>query len=72
MGDNAWTSPSDLFQQLLANWEKQPPGPALIIRLDGEMPSVALRSLAITQIDCFVVPGCASGHNLVQVVLGTT
>jgi hypothetical protein len=29
----------------------------------GEMPSVALKSLAITQIDCFVVSGCASGHN---------
>ena len=34
-GDINGTSPSDLFQQLVANWEKQPPGPLLIIRLDA-------------------------------------
>ena len=30
MGDNAGTSPSDLFPQLGANWQQRPPGPALI------------------------------------------
>ena len=31
-GDINGTSPSDLFQQLLANWQQRPPGPALIRR----------------------------------------
>ena len=35
MGDNAGTSPSDLFPQLGANWQQRPPGPALVLRLDA-------------------------------------
>ena len=37
----------------------------------GEMPSVALRSPAITQISCSMDSFCACGQNLMKVVLGT-
>ena len=33
MGDNIGTSPSDLFQQLVANWQQRPEPPALIRRI---------------------------------------
>ena len=34
IGDNAWNALSGLFQQMGANWEKQPSGLVLIIMLD--------------------------------------